>query len=220
VAAADSPPTRSFSQSDDHHRGVWSEELLRQARDGNRESVSQIIEGIRDYLLLVANRTVKAELRPKTAPSDLVQEACLDGQRDFAQFGGQSHEELRAWMRQILLSRISHAERHYLRTAKRDPRREISLDPERHDESPAREARSGDGMGFDLEDFAQLNEVLPSLSEAYRQVIRLRNWDRLSFDEIGRRMDRSSEAARKLWVRAVARLSRALKARRPPSGES
>jgi RNA polymerase sigma-70 factor (ECF subfamily) len=200
--------------------GVWFDEVLREARNGNREAAGQIIEGIRDYLLLVANRTVKSELRPKAAPSDLVQEACLDGQRDFAQFGGQSHEELRAWMRQILFSRISHAERHYLRTAKRNPRREISLDPDRHDESPARDARTGGDARFDPEDFAHLNEILPSLSEVYQQVIRLRNWERLSFDEIGRHMSRSPEAARKLWVRAVARLSRALKARRPPGGES
>jgi len=219
VATTDSPPACSSSQPDPPG-GAWSDELLRQARQGERDAVNQIIEGIRDYLLLVANRTVKAELRPKAAPSDLVQEACLDGQRDFAQFSGHTHEEWRAWMRQILLSRISHAERRYLRTAKRDPRREVPLDPNRHDENSAQDALSRDDAPFDQADFDQLKVVLPSLPADYQQVIQLRNWQRLAFNEIGRQMNRSAEAARKLWGRAVERLSRELRARRPPADES
>jgi RNA polymerase sigma-70 factor (ECF subfamily) len=214
VAPADSPPARSSAHSGSPG-GAWSDELLHQARQGERDAVNRIIEGVRDYLLLVANRTVKAELRPKAAPSDLVQEACLDGQSDFAQFSGHTHQEWRAWMRQILLSRISHAERRYLRTAKRDTRREVPLDPNRHDENSGKEASSRDAA-FDQADFDQLKEVLPSLPEDYRRVIQLRNWQRLSFSEIGAQMSRSAEAARKLWGRAVERLSRELRGRRPP----
>jgi RNA polymerase sigma-70 factor (ECF subfamily) len=214
VAAADSSPIHSSSRQSDTQGGVWSDELLHQARLGERVAVNRIIEGIRDYLLLVANRMVKDELRPKEAPSDLVQQACLDGQRDFAQFNGQTHEEWRAWMRQILLSRISHAERRYLRTAKRDPRREVPLDPARHEENSAPPAPLQDDAEFDQTDFDELKEVLPSLPADYQQVLQLRNWQRLSFNEIGRQMNRSSDAARKLWGRAIERLSRDLHARR------
>jgi RNA polymerase sigma-70 factor (ECF subfamily) len=220
VSVADSPPSGSSSQSDSFPHGAWFDELIRLARGGDRDAVTRIIEGVRDYLLLVANRSVRAELRPKAAPSDLVQETCLDAQRDFGQFAGRTHVELRGWLRQILLSRISHAERHYLRTAKRDPRREIPLDPTRHDESPARDGRPGDAANFDAEDFAELDAVLPSLPQDYRKVIQLRTWERLSFDEVGRRMDRTPDAARKLWGRAVARLSRTLKARRSSGDQS
>jgi RNA polymerase sigma-70 factor (ECF subfamily) len=220
VAAADSPPTHSLSRQWNTQNGVWSDELLRQARLGERDAVNRIIEGIRDYLLLVANRTVKAELRPKAAPSDLVQEACLDGQRDFAQFNGQTHEEWRAWMRQILLSRISHAERRYLRTAKRNPRREVPLDPTHHEENPAQPTLLADDAQFDQSDFDELNELLSSLPADYQHVLQLRNWQRLGFIEIGRQMNRSADAARKLWGRAIERLSRELHARRPPADQS
>jgi RNA polymerase sigma-70 factor, ECF subfamily len=37
-------------------------------------------------------------------------------------------------------------------------------------------------------------------------VVLLRHFDCLSFEEIGRRLDRSPDAARKLWGRAIVRL--------------
>ena len=55
-----------------------------------------------------------------------------------------------------------------------------------------------------------LEQALKNLAEPYREVIRLRNYERCSFEEIGRRLDRSEEAARKLWVRALRQLSQLL----------
>jgi RNA polymerase sigma factor (sigma-70 family) len=51
-----------------------------------------------------------------------------------------------------------------------------------------------------------LCRALDSLPDDYRQVIALRYWENLDFDEIGQRMGRSAAAARKLWLRAVERL--------------
>lgn len=51
-----------------------------------------------------------------------------------------------------------------------------------------------------------LRAALQRLSEEQRRVIRLRNWDELTFAEIGRRLNRSEEAARKLWTRSVEKL--------------
>ena len=44
----------------------------------------------------------------------------------------------------------------------------------------------------------------------YRQVIVGRYQEQLSFEEIGRRLHRSAEAARKLWWRAIERLRQEL----------
>jgi DNA-directed RNA polymerase specialized sigma24 family protein len=41
-------------------------------------------------------------------------------------------------------------------------------------------------------------------------VVVLRNWDRLPFEEIAVRMERTAEAARKLWSRAIVRLQQEL----------
>jgi RNA polymerase sigma-70 factor (ECF subfamily) len=57
---------------------------------------------------------------------------------------------------------------------------------------------------------AVLRQALERLPEEYHRVVMWRNYDRLPFDEIGRRLDRSAEAARKLWVRAVEQLQQGL----------
>ena len=57
-----------------------------------------------------------------------------------------------------------------------------------------------------MEQDAALKKALLELSEEYRQVIEWRNYQGLSFEEIGQRTDRSAEAARKLWGRALKNL--------------
>jgi RNA polymerase sigma-70 factor (ECF subfamily) len=53
---------------------------------------------------------------------------------------------------------------------------------------------------------ALLRAALDRLSPDYREVVVLRNWQRLSFAQIAERMGRSPEAVRKLWARAIERL--------------
>lgn len=55
-----------------------------------------------------------------------------------------------------------------------------------------------------------LRQALERLSDDHRQVIVSRNLDLLSFVEIGREMDRSPDAVRKLWLRALEALRREL----------
>jgi RNA polymerase sigma factor (sigma-70 family) len=55
-----------------------------------------------------------------------------------------------------------------------------------------------------------LRRTLAQLSDSQRQVIQWRTYDRLPFEEIGRRLGCSAEAARKAWMRAVERLEQIL----------
>ena len=63
------------------------------------------------------------------------------------------------------------------------------------------------------EDAAMLAGVLTRVPDDYQTVLRLRYWDGLTFPEIAIRIGRSEEAARKLWYRALARLTEELQAR-------
>jgi RNA polymerase sigma-70 factor, ECF subfamily len=58
-------------------------------------------------------------------------------------------------------------------------------------------------------DFA-LDRALEQLPEDYQTVIWLRHRDKLSFAEIGARTNRSADAARMCWTRAVKRLQEIL----------
>jgi RNA polymerase sigma factor (sigma-70 family) len=61
------------------------------------------------------------------------------------------------------------------------------------------------------EEAERLQMAMDQLREEHREVIRLRNWQDLSFVQIGEQMARSPDAARKLWTRAVMNLQGFLK---------
>ena len=183
---------------------------LPEARAGSREAMGQALETYRAYLLLVANRQLDPELRAKGGASDLVQETFLEAQRDFAQFHGGSGDELQAWLRQLLLNNVANFARRYRDTDKRDVSRERALDRETPSGAAERglmaDTPSPSGHAMAREQTSAIEQAVAHLPEDYVQVITWRYRDGLAFDEIARRMNRSENAIRKLWFRAIERL--------------
>jgi RNA polymerase sigma-70 factor (ECF subfamily) len=182
---------------------------LAEARAGSRESLGQALEICRRYLLLVAERELAPDLRAKGGASDLVQETFLEAQRDFLQFDGTTEGELRAWLRQVLLNNLGEFTRRYRITQKRAVGREIGLDGDGSAAGPgaglAADTPSPSGQALAHEQAGALQRALERLPAAYREVITLRYDRERSFEEIGLLMNRSPEAARKLWARAMER---------------
>ncbi len=180
--------------------------LLAKCRAGDREAIGQLVEQFRLILLDEVNRRLDGDLRAKVGCSDIVQESMLAAQRSFSQFSGTQRNEFLAWLYQIVRNDILESARRYRQSGKRNIALESPLsggvserrfvDP-RH--SPTTEAML-------KEQAAILRAALARLSPEYRQVIQLRNWQQLPFAEIGGIMNRSAEAARKLWSRALAEL--------------
>ena len=79
---------------------------------------SGLIEGCRDYLLLVANRRMSDDLRAKAGASDIVQDILMKVCRSFPQFRGQTEAELHLWLRLILRRHLANVGRRYRDTAK------------------------------------------------------------------------------------------------------
>jgi RNA polymerase sigma-70 factor (ECF subfamily) len=186
---------------------------LADARRGSEQALGQVLEGCRQYLLLVANEQLDPDLQEKLGPSDVVQETFLEAQRDFGRFHGQSEQDLLAWLRRILLNNLADARRRYRRAGKRDVAREIPLGDAPDEELRHQLARETDSPRTRLaarEEAATLWQALEQLPEAKRQVIEWRNYELLSFAEIGRRLGKSEEAARKAWTRAIEVLQRIL----------
>jgi RNA polymerase sigma-70 factor (ECF subfamily) len=185
---------------------------LAAAQAGSREALGQVLENFRGYLLLVADRELDPELRAKGGGSDLVQETFLEAQRDFAQFRGASVEEFRAWLRRLLLNNVANFTRQYRRRAKRDVGREIPLEAggSSHERGAGLAANtvSPSGAVLALEQAEALARALERLPADYRQVLAYRHDEQLTFEEIGQRMQRTANAARMLWLRAVERLQR------------
>lgn len=183
---------------------VTVENLLAAARRGSPGSLGQLFEMLRAQLTLLANEELPWELRAKLGPSDVVQETALDMHRNFETFHGTTAEECFGWLRAMLRNNVVDAVRRFEGSQKRDISLERPLDSQAR-ENAAVAARDGlpEGSAIRHEDAAAVNAALARMPDDHRRVIELRYWRGLSFPEIGIEMNRSADAARKLWYRAL-----------------
>jgi RNA polymerase sigma-70 factor, ECF subfamily len=190
--------------------------LVQQAQSGCSAAIGSLLEAARGYLLLQAEQELPLALRAKVGPSDIVQETAIDAHRDFLRFRGTTQEELYAWLRTILQNNVMDAVRRFEIAEKRSVKREASLSVvvDRCGISvlPAG-STTPEHSAIRREDAALLARVLARMPDDYQTILRLRYWDGLTFPQIATRIGRSEEAARKLWYRALARLTEELQAR-------
>jgi RNA polymerase sigma-70 factor, ECF subfamily len=185
------------------------DECIRQAQRGCSHSLGHLYKQCHRYLLLIANRELDVQLRAKLGPSDVVQETMLKAQRSFEGFAGSTDGELRAWLRKILLNTVRDMARRYKSGSKRDVHRErelYSLLADQPDSPAMLRAETPSQVLMAAEHAHALRMAVQQMPADYRQVILLRNIERLPFNEIGEVMQRSGEASRKLWLRAIDRL--------------
>jgi RNA polymerase sigma-70 factor (ECF subfamily) len=193
---------------------------LEAARGGSGEAIGAILQQCRNYLLLVANRRVQPEMRAKVAPSDLVQDTFHDAVMKFDQFRGATEAELLSWLARILRSRYCGAVSRYRSAQRREVSRLPQLDGSGSEDWPGAAVVAPDKTPSAAiiahEEAAVVLHQLTLLPDDLSSVIRLRNFQHESFAEIGRQMNRSADAARKLWARAIEQLCLRLE----PSDES
>jgi RNA polymerase sigma-70 factor, ECF subfamily len=188
----------------------WTPLLLERARQGDVEAIGRALEPFRAYLLLVANEELAPTLRAKVGASDLVQEAFLGAHCDLASFRGRTEAEWRMWLRGILTHLLANHRRRYRTAGKRRVDREVPLASTPRRELPSPIPSPSAKMARDEAELALIS-ALEGLEEHHRDVVLWRHRDRLPFDEIGRRMSISADAARKQWGRALLALQKELK---------
>lgn len=196
--------------------------LLLKARRGDRASVGPLLDQLRPYLLAVAQQELGHCLASKTEAEDLVQETVFKAFRTFAQFEGTTAEELRGWLRRILLNRRRDTERHWRRD-RRQTGRELSADQgeagSRLKDDLAAAAASPMAQMIRQEKIETVHLALELLNAEHRDVIVLHWQESLPFAEVGPRLKRSADAARKLWERALVELKRRLQEMREGDSE-
>jgi len=203
------PMAKGFSMWVSYGANMDTEQLILQAREGCPTAVGKLLEAYRPMFLQIANNELAPALKAKVGASDIVQETCLDAAQCIGQFRGTSPQQLSKWLMEILRNNLSHARRNY-DTSKRDLRRETqrASDSSLWKSSRSKAVRSARVMSplsaiLHVEATVHLERALTSLSDLDQKVIVMRNRDRMPFAEIGRRIDRKSDAARKIWSRAI-----------------
>ena len=191
-------------------------ELLERARQGDTAAREALFQRCRNYVGVVARAQVESWLQAKVDASDLVQQTLLDAHRGLGEFRGETEAEWLAWLRRILTHNAADFVRRYAGAEKRRAGREIPIHSGNPDESVAGtlqlsdpgESPSAAVMRHERE--LMVAEALSRLSADHQEVIRLRNLQRLPFEEIARLMNRSGPATQMLWMRAMKSLQAAL----------
>lgn len=194
-----------------------SDALVRRARGGDQQAMTELLGMYRNYLSLLARVQVDTDLRAKADASDVVQETLMQATRDFNQFRGETEAEFVAWLRQIMANTGAAMVRKYKSTKRRDVRREQSIEQQLNrtsmalggliaarDPAPSRIASR-------KEEVVVLADALAQLPDDYREVLVLHHLEGLALAEIARRMGRSVDAAKGLRTRAFMKLRSLLK---------
>ncbi len=198
-----------------------SEDLLKAARAGDGECLGRLLQSYRNYLKLLASTQIDRRLQARFSASDVVQEAFLDAHRGFARFRGQTEREFRAWLRRVLVNRLWQFVEQHAQADKRRVHCEVSLkamgaaigrSTARLESILEASITSPSGAACRNENTVLLADRIARLPEDYRDVLVLRHLEGLPFEEVGRRMGRSSGAVRMLWLRALEHLRQLLSA--------
>jgi RNA polymerase sigma-70 factor, ECF subfamily len=200
-------------------RSDQSSELIRAAQAGSADALGRLLEACRAYLLLIANQDLDPDLQAKGGASDLIQDTFLEAHHGFAQFQGRTQRELLNWLRGILRHNLADFRRRFRDRAARQTGLEQPLAAPEHaalvQQLIADTARPEEKAAT-AEETDAVRLALARLPEDYRLVISLRHEEGRAFADIALDMDRSAEAVRKLWFRAIERLRKELKASYEP----
>lgn len=182
------------------------DELLARWRSGDPAALAELLEGQLDWLRGYVRRRIGPHLRVHDDSVDFVQQALLDLLEQDATIRIDGPGTLRALLARIVDNDVRDRNK-WLRRAKRDPARE---------ERDVRDSALGGALveqttpslaAHRRETSRWLRAALDALSDEDREVIRLHEWERLSHEEIGRRLGISTDAARVRFQRALPRLA-------------
>jgi len=177
--------------------------LVERARQGSKEELDALLGRCTPRLLQLIRLRMGPQLRGSLESRDVLQNTLIKAFRAIDRFEGEGRESLMAWLARIAHNEIrDQADRHHAQ--RRDARREIPLDDAGELPDPVRSATSRVALG---ERARTLERALEALESDHREVIVLRKLEELTFPEIAERMDRSPDACRMLYARAMAALT-------------
>ncbi len=178
--------------------------LLQQARQGSPEATEALLTRHAARLLATIRLRMGPGLRARLESRDLLQECLLKAFRSLGSFQGQDARGFTAWLARIAANEINDQVAFHGRQ-----RRDARLEAPYSDSLQGR-ARSVSSRVAMSEQARRIESALEAMQPHYREVIVLRRLEELSFEQIGARLDRSADASRMLFARAMAALTAAI----------
>jgi RNA polymerase sigma-70 factor (subfamily 1) len=189
--------------------------LLRRAREGSRDALDTLLGACGDRLLAFIRLRLGPSLRSQLESGDILQTTLMHAFQHIDQFAGASRKSLIAWLVGIAQNAIRD-EVDYFQRQRRDVKKTVPLSEA--EEAVAAEVRTEVSRLILKEETTRLEKALESLDPVHREVVLLRKYEELSFQEIGERLGRSPDACRMLLARALTELTAEVRGRGKPQG--
>jgi RNA polymerase sigma-70 factor (ECF subfamily) len=168
--------------------------IIDAARNGGAEALNRLLKVAHVYLKIFAVQETPKASTPKFDASDIRQESMIDVAKGIHMFQGRSREFF-SWLRQIVRFNAIDQQRRHRRSVEKEVAHDVGL--------IAIPAPSEADSLLRFEEKERVEKALSKLSEDHRAVLHLRVWERLKWEEIGQKLNRSADAARQLFARAL-----------------
>ena len=178
---------------------------------GDSSAMAELIAEHLPWIEQRVRQRLSADMRREGYTQDFVQDALMEVLRDGPRFAIDNADAFRALLARIVENTLIDRHR-YMHRERRDRRRECSLPTGSVVVlgSPVKTVTAPSQHAVRSEQQTWLRLALELLDPEDREVIRLRDWEELSFADVGVRLGASDEAVRKRYRRALPRLAQKL----------
>ena len=188
-------------------------QLVVLARDGDKSALNQLYGIYAERVRWMVRFRMGKELRSRLESMDLVQDTLIHALNDLDGFTYKDEGDFIRWLSTIA-ENVLRGNLKKLHAGKRDIRREIPLE-EFGPTTGGRLVRDHDPVGTTTpsvimskkEDLSKLGQAIDQLKPEYREVIILAKIDGLSYQEIGKKLGKSTDAVGMLLSRAMLALT-------------
>jgi RNA polymerase sigma-70 factor, ECF subfamily len=187
--------------------------LLEQIAQGNEQAFTRLLQRHRPRLLDFVDTHLDPLLRARLDASDVVQEAQMEATRRLPDFLRRRPMPFRLWLRKTAYERLLMLRRRHVEAARRSVGREIQL-PDRSSLVLAHNLVDPSGSPsarLNREEAAQrMRLALDRLPQTDREILLMRHYEEMSYDEMGCILGIEPASARKRAGRALVRLHKIL----------
>ncbi len=176
-----------------------TQRLILDAIGGDEHSRNELLDHLWPRTVLWVASQMSAALRAKTEAEDIAQEILLSVHKSFAAFRGEDDRSFFAWFFRIARNRIADVAT-YEGAQKRQPVPRMAFSQT----SPSTPIVRNEQLRI-------IREAVETLPEDYRTVIQLVRLEELPVPEVAELMERSENAVRILYCRALKAMRAAMK---------
>ena len=191
-----------------------TEQLLKQAIDGDNSAVNQLMDRHRNSLRQLIRMRLDQKIRKRVDVSDVLQDVLVEANRRLTRYLNNPIMPFHLWLRQIAKDRIIDAHRRHRVSAKRSIDREQQMvAPRGYDQSSIHLASLlGDrqltpaAAALQKEMARKVEAAIAELEPKDCEIIVMRHYEHLTNQEIGQALDLTEPAASMRYLRAIRRL--------------